>query len=68
MRNYMSTKIYNGYKTRILNIYELNEFYKDVRRISNNEMERNIIIISKIKSTPSKYPRKAGKPSKEPIM
>ena len=34
----------------------------------NNEMERNIIIISKIKSTPSKYPRKAGKPSKEPIM
>ena len=34
----------------------------------NNEMERNIIIISKIKSTPSKYPRKAGKPSKEPII
>ncbi len=36
----MSTKIYNGYKARVLNIYELNEFYKDVRKISNNEMER----------------------------
>ena len=34
----------------------------------NNEMERNIIIISKTKSTPTKYPRKAGKPSKEPIV
>lgn len=34
----------------------------------NNEMERNIIIISKIKSTPVKFPRKAGKPSKEPII
>ena len=34
----------------------------------NEEMERNIIIIQKIKPTPSKYPRKAGKPSKEPII
>lgn len=34
----------------------------------NNEMERNIIIISKIKPTPIKFPRKAGKPSKEPII
>jgi 16S rRNA (guanine527-N7)-methyltransferase len=29
---------------------------------------RNIIIVKKIKSTPKKYPRKAGKPSKEPIL
>lgn len=34
----------------------------------NNEMERNIIIIRKTKSTPLKYPRKAGKPTKEPIV
>ncbi|MBQ9298145.1 MAG: 16S rRNA (guanine(527)-N(7))-methyltransferase RsmG [Clostridia bacterium] len=34
----------------------------------NGEMDRNIIIISKIKPTPTKYPRKAGKPSKEPII
>lgn len=33
----------------------------------SNEIERNIIIISKIKSTPNKYPRGQGKPLKEPI-
>ena len=30
-------------------------------------LERNIIIIKKIKSTPSNYPRKPGTPQKEPI-
>ena len=34
--------------------------------LSNNE--RNIILIKKVKDTPKKYPRKAGKASKEPIM
>ncbi len=29
---------------------------------------RNIIIVRKIKKTPVKFPRKAGKPSKEPII
>ena len=33
----------------------------------NDELERNIIIISKIKNTPNKYPRGQGKPLKEPI-
>lgn len=33
----------------------------------SNEIERNIIIISKIKNTPNKYPRGQGKPLKEPI-
>lgn len=32
-----------------------------------SDLERNIIIIRKIKSCPNKYPRKAGMPSKEPI-
>lgn len=32
------------------------------------DMQRNIIIIKKIKETPKAYPRKAGKPSKEPIQ
>lgn len=36
-------------------------------KIAEN-MERNIIIIRKIRNTPAKYPRKAGKPSKEPII
>ena len=33
----------------------------------NDEYERNIVIIKKIKATPAKYPRKQGKPLKEPI-
>lgn len=33
----------------------------------NEELERNIIIIKKIKETPKKYPRGQGKPLKEPI-
>lgn len=32
-----------------------------------NELERNLVIIKKIKNTPSKYPRGQGKPLKEPI-
>ena len=32
-----------------------------------NEMERNVIIIKKIKNTPNRFPRGQGKPLKEPI-
>ena len=35
--------------------------------LSDNDNERNIIIIRKVKETSSKYPRKAGMPSKEPL-
>ncbi len=35
--------------------------------LPNTDIQRTIIIIKKIKSTPTKYPRKAGTPSKEPI-
>ena len=35
--------------------------------LSNNDNERNIVIIKKIKETKLKYPRKAGIPSKEPL-
>lgn len=38
------------------------EFY-----INNTDISRSLVEISKIKSTPKKYPRKAGLPSKEPI-
>lgn len=31
------------------------------------KIERNIVIIKKIKNTPIKYPRKAGMPSKQPL-
>lgn len=33
-----------------------------------NDIKRHIILISKIKNTPMKYPRKAGIPGKEPII
>lgn len=36
-------------------------------KLGREELERKIIIINKIKNTPSKYPRKAGIPTKEPI-
>ncbi len=35
--------------------------------LPNSDINRNIILIDKIKETPSKYPRKAGEPSKKPL-
>lgn len=35
--------------------------------LANTDMKRNIIVIRKVTNTPSKYPRKAGTPSKEPL-
>jgi 16S rRNA (guanine527-N7)-methyltransferase len=40
----------------------------DEFKLADSEMNRNIIVINKIKSTPNKYPRKAGIPSKEPLQ
>ena len=39
----------------------------DKFNLPDTDIERNIIIIEKQKSTPNKYPRKAGIPSKEPL-
>lgn len=36
--------------------------------LPDSDVKRNIIIIRKVKNTPNKYPRKAGMPSKEPIV
>ena len=36
-------------------------------KLENDDNERNIIIIKKVKNTPKQYPRKAGIPTKEPI-
>lgn len=36
-------------------------------RLPQSDMIRKIVIIQKIKNTPSKYPRKAGTPAKDPI-
>ena len=35
--------------------------------LSDNDNERNVIVIKKVKETNPKYPRKAGTPSKEPL-
>ncbi len=39
----------------------------DKFNLPNTEIMRNIIVINKNKNTPSRYPRKAGIPSKEPL-
>ena len=36
-------------------------------KLPDSDILRNIIIINKMKNTPSKYPRKAGMPVKEPL-
>ena len=45
---------------KIENIEKLN--------LPDSDIERNIIIIKKIKETPNKYPRKAGMPLKMPMF
>ena len=36
--------------------------------LPDSDMERNIVVIKKVKNTTNKYPRKAGMPSKQPII
>lgn len=40
----------------------------DLLLLPDSDMERNIIVIKKVKETPNIYPRKAGMPSKQPII
>lgn len=44
-------------------IEEVKEF-----SLPGSDMKRNIIVVRKLRQTPTKYPRKAGKPSKEPLI
>ena len=37
-------------------------------KLANSDITHYVIIIEKVKQTPSKYPRKAGKPAAEPII
>lgn len=36
--------------------------------LPDTNIERNVVIIRKFRQTPTKYPRKAGKPSKDPLI
>lgn len=40
---------------------------KDKFNLPNSDLGRSVIILRKVKNTPSKFPRKAGTPEKEPI-
>ena len=40
---------------------------KDKFNLPNSNLGRSVIILKKVKNTPSKFPRKAGTPAKEPI-
>jgi len=44
-------------------IEEVKEF-----NLPGSDMKRNIIVVRKLRQTPAIYPRKAGKPSKEPLI
>lgn len=44
-------------------IAEVKEF-----TLPDSDIKRNIIIVKKLRQSPTKYPRKAGKPSKEPLV
>lgn len=50
---------------RLENVYHFD--YSIVQDDENSLMNRSFVFIKKIKSTPSKYPRKAGTPSKSPL-
>jgi len=40
----------------------------DTLQLTFSEAKRNIVLVRKLRQTPTKYPRKAGKPSKEPLL
>ena len=35
--------------------------------LPDSDYKRNIVLVEKIRRTPNKYPRKAGKPKKDPL-
>ena len=51
-------------------IWKLGGRIKEIKEftIGKEQLSRSVIVIEKIKETPMIYPRKAGKPSKEPII
>ena len=43
------------------------EYIKEID-IPYTDLNHNILVMKKISNTPKNYPRKAGKPSKEPLI
>ena len=45
-----------------------NEFIEKINiELPESDLNHNILVFKKVKNTPDKYPRKAGKPAKSPI-
>ena len=40
----------------------------DTITLENTDIQRKIVVIKKVKETPKKYPRKAGTPTKKPLL
>lgn len=40
----------------------------DYFNLPNSDISRNIIVVKKVNNTPARFPRKAGMPSKEPLV
>ena len=44
------------------------EFIEKINiELPESDLNHNILVFKKVKNTPEKYPRKAGKPAKSPI-
>ncbi len=67
--SYKSEKITEEYQKAQNAIKQLGGVFKSQVEfyLPNSEIYRNLFVISKIKNTPAKYPRKAGIPTKDPI-
>lgn len=67
--SYKSEKVLDEMKTADKAIKILGgEIYKQVEfTLPDSDIYRNLFMIKKINTTPKKYPRKAGLPSKEPL-
>lgn len=67
---YKSSKIDDEIKSskKAINLLggKINNIYKFI--LPTTDFERSFVIIDKVKNTPMEYPRKAGKPNKQPIV
>lgn len=68
--SYKSGKIEEELTSSKKAIKQLGGIIKDevLFKISDTDISRNLVVIEKIRNTPKKYPRKAGTPTKDPIV
>ena len=66
---YKSSEIEEETENARYAISELGGAIENIQRfpLFGTDIERTLVVVKKIKGTPGKYPRKAGKPSKSPL-